>query len=184
MKVQTYSSIARIFHWVSAALMFAVVSIAWYMGVLARNDPSKGTWITVHKSIGITILFLTLLRIAHRMTNRAPDLPNGFSSLERLAAHSAHFLLYFTLFAMPLTGYLMSDLGGHPFNWFGLFQVPQLLTVDKASSSFFHNLHKIGQWVVYTVVTIHLLAVIKHVRNGDGIFERMWPNRPGHSQNR
>jgi cytochrome b561 len=159
--------------------MFTVIPIAWYMGTLARNDPSKGIWMTAHKSIGITILLLTLFRIAYRTKTSAPELPETFSPQDKIAAHAAHILLYFILLAMPITGYLMSVLGGHPVNWFGLFEIPPGLQIDKPSGDVFHLLHKVGQWVTYAVISIHLLAVAKHVKSGNGILERMWPGKLG-----
>lgn len=181
MKIQTYSPAARALHWTSAALMFTVIPIAWYMGTLARNDPSKSFWMTTHKSIGVTILLLTLFRISYRTKIKAPELPDTFSSQDKMAAHAAHFLLYFILLVMPISGYLMSALGGHPVNWFGLFEIPPVLPINKPSGNIFHILHNIGQWVVYAVIAIHLLAVAKHVKSGNGILERMWPGKLGRS---
>jgi cytochrome b561 len=182
MKIQTYSPVARAFHWSSAALMFTVIPIAWYMGTLDRNDPSKSFWMAAHKSIGVTILLLTLFRIAYRTKIKAPELPDTFSSQDKMVSHAAHIFLYFILLAMPISGYLMSILSGHPVNWFGLFEIPAGLSADKPIGDIFHILHKIGQWVVYAVIALHLLAVAKHVKSGNGILERMWPNKPGRSR--
>jgi cytochrome b561 len=74
---------------------------------------------------------------------------------------------------MPITGYLMSVLGGHAVNWFGLFKIPLVLGTDKAAGHIFGDLHAIGQWLVYAVIAVHLLAVAKHVKNRTGILERM-----------
>ena len=107
-----YSLLAQAFHWVSAALMFAVVPIAWYMTTLERTDPTREDWYSLHKSIGITILVLSVARVIWRQLDAPPSLSGFMRPVEAAAVHVAHGLLYVLLFAMPISGYLISAAGG------------------------------------------------------------------------
>jgi len=173
-----YSPLARTFHWVSAALMFAVVPIAWYMTTLERTDPSREDWYSLHKSIGITILVLSILRVIWSQLDHRPTLTGILQPLQAASAHVAHILLYVMLIAMPVSGYLMSAAGGHPVVIFGLFTIPPLVPVSHDLSRLGALLHDAGQWAVYGLVSLHVLATGYHtfVRR-DGILGRMLPWR-------
>ncbi len=175
-----YSPLAQAFHWVSAALMFAVVPIAWYMTTLDRTDPTREGWYNLHKSIGITILALSILRVIWRQLDTQPPLTGILRPLEVAAVHVAHVLLYVLLFAMPISGYLMSAAGGHPVVMFGLFDLPSLVPVNHDLAKVGRFLHGIGQWAVYGLVSLHVLATGFHtfVRR-DGLLGRMLPWRVG-----
>ncbi len=175
-----YSPLAQAFHWVSAALMFAVVPIAWYMTTLERTDPSREGWYSLHKSIGLTILALSILRVLWRQLDTPPTLTGILRPVQAAAAHVAHVLLYVMLFAMPVSGYLMSAAGGHPVVIFDLITVPPLVPVDHDLSKLGSRLHSIGQWAVYGLVGLHVLATGYHtfIRH-DGVLGRMVPWRVG-----
>lgn len=171
-----YSPLAQAFHWVSAALMFAVVPIAWYMTTLEKTDPTREGWYSLHKSIGLTILALSILRILWRQLDSPPALSGFLRPLEAAAVHVAHGLLYVLLFAMPVSGYLMSAAGGHPVVVFDLFTVPPLVPVDHDLARVGARLHAVGQWALYGLVALHVLATGFHtfIRR-DGLLRRMVP---------
>jgi len=80
-----------------------------------------------HKSVGITILALAILRLTWRWLNPTPALPETLKPYQRVLAHSTHALMYLLLFAMPLSGWIMSSARGFPVSWFGFFQLPDLV---------------------------------------------------------
>ncbi len=171
-----YTAAAQAFHWVSAALMFAVVPIAWYMTTLEKTDPTREGWYTLHKSIGITILVLSVLRVIWRHLSPPPSLPGDFKRLDAILVHTAHGLLYLLLFAMPISGYLISAAGGHPVVLFGVVPVPALVPVDRSLAHLGSLLHDAGQWALYGLVALHVLATLQHaVIKRDGILGRMLP---------
>ena len=176
-----YSMGAQAFHWISAALMFTVVPVAWYMTTLERTDPTREGWYTLHKSIGITILVLSILRVIWRHLSPPPALPGTINRRDAILVHAAHGLLYVLLFAMPISGYLISAAGGHPVVLFGVVPIPSLVPVDKALAHFGSQLHSVGQWALYGLVALHVLATLQHAFiKRDGVHRRMLPINAGH----
>ncbi len=126
-----YTRAAQALHWLSALLMLAILPIAWHMTMLARDNPQRETWYTVHKSIGLTILALSVARVIWRGSHPPPALPGTMMvRLERWTAQASHWALYIVLFAMPISGYMLSAGGGHPVSYFGLFELPALLPAN------------------------------------------------------
>jgi cytochrome b561 len=88
--------------------MFAVIPLGWHMTMLARNDPHRESWYTVHESIGLTILALAVLRLGWRWCYPPPPLPGTMATAERFVATLRHRLLHPVLLFMPVSGYLFS----------------------------------------------------------------------------
>jgi cytochrome b561 len=171
-----YNATAQSLHWVSALLMFIVIPLAWVMVAMPKDAPSRELFYTLHKSVGLTILVLVAYRLAWRATHPAPPSPRSLAQWERLAGRVSHWLLYVILVGMPASGYVMSAAGGHPVNYFGLFTVPGL-PKNMAVASAAHWLHVAsGQWAVYALIALHLLATVWHiVVRRDAVLARMLP---------
>jgi cytochrome b561 len=152
----------RILHWLTALCMFIVIPLAWYMTELDRHNPVREGWFNLHKSIGLTVLLLTLIRVLTRLSNAAPPLPERIPSIERTLARIGHGLLYVILFAMPISGYVNSYGGGHPVNWFWLFQVPTVIPADHSLGHVAGQIHGLLAWATYVLIAGHVLAVIYH----------------------
>jgi cytochrome b561 len=171
-----YTSVAQLLHWLTALLMFAVIPVGWHMMMLARGNPQREVWYTVHKSIGLTILALAILRLGWRWCYPPPALPGTMASVERFAATLSHWLLYAVLIFMPASGYLFSAAGNHPIVWFGLITVPVIVPQNPALASLGQALHLAGQWATYGLIILHVLGTTWHiVVRRDGILERMLP---------
>jgi cytochrome b561 len=138
--------------------MFAVIPVGRHMMMLTRGDPHRETWYTVHKSIGITILALAILRLGWRWFYPPPPLPGTMASVERFAATLSHWLLYAVLIFMPVSGYLFSAAGNHPIIWFGLITVPVIVSLNPALASLGQALHPAGQWATYGLIILHVLG--------------------------
>lgn len=163
-------------HWFTALLMLAVVLIGLMMTGMPRQAPEREIWFTIHKSIGIAIFGLVLLRLVVRSISRTPAYPATMGRLERGLASVVHVLLYVVLLAMPVSGYITSLAGGHGFDWFFLFKVPDFVPRDRVLSQLAGALHVAGQWAVYTLVAIHIFAACFHVVvRRERIFARMLP---------
>lgn len=117
-----YSALARALHWLLAVLIIAAIVIG------LAHDP-LGEIVSgvmgVHKSIGLTVLALSVLRLILRLTNRPPALPATMSAFQQRLTHGAHWFFYALMILVPLTGWIMSSAGTRPLNWFGLFDVPK-----------------------------------------------------------
>ncbi len=127
---QRYGIVAQTLHWVVVALLIVQVTL----GKIADELPlglEKLAVLARHKSFGITILGLAVIRLAWRWLNRPPPLPS-MPRWQHLAANLNHWALYALLFAMPLSGWMMSSASNYPVSWFGLVQLPDLIGSDRA----------------------------------------------------
>uniref|UniRef100_UPI003B3B1CC6 cytochrome b n=1 Tax=Sphingobium sp. TaxID=1912891 RepID=UPI003B3B1CC6 len=124
-----YTAIARALHWIIAALIVANLFIGFAHDAL----PKDWAVVPVHKSIGLTVLALTLVWIVWRLTHRAPPLPVAMPAWEKGAAHATHFLFYALMLVLPLSGWIMVSAGTRPLHWFFLFDVPKF-AVEKGDA--------------------------------------------------
>ncbi|MER2264090.1 cytochrome b [Methylobacterium oxalidis] len=169
-----YTAAQQALHWVTAALVLAVLPLAWVAESLAREAPSKGTLFVLHKSVGLTILAVVVVRIVWRMIHPAPPHPRTPPALT-LLGRANHVLLYAIFLIMPVSGYLLSALAGRDTPYFWLFTVPGL-DKNEALQPIFKQIHLVGQWAVYALVILHVLATAWHVAiRRDGLHERMLP---------
>ena len=157
-RTDRYTSGAIAFHWlIAAAILFNL-----WLGIWHDDLPKAWKVMPVHKAVGITVLVLSLARLAWRLTHRPPPLPIASPMWERTAAKGAHWLLYFLTIAVPLTGWMMVSAGTlRPLNWFGLFPIPYL-PIGKAAGSFGHEAHEILGYGLAALVVIHILAALRH----------------------
>ncbi len=168
-----YSGGAIAFHWTIALLVAFNVTIGFL------HDPIKAlaAWMPAHKAIGITILALTLGRLAWRLAHHPPPLPATVAPWERGIAHAAHWTFYGLLVLMPLTGWLMVSGTDkrRPLDWFGVFDIPYL-PVSNAAGEFGSNGHGILAWVMLALIVLHIAAALRHyLILRDSVLARMAP---------
>lgn len=169
-----YHPVAQALHWLTALLVAAVLPLAWVATSLPRDAASKGTLFVLHKSVGLTILAVVAIRILWRAYRPAPPEPAMPAALAVLGRIN-HWLLYAVFLIMPVSGYLLSALAGRATPYFWLFTVPGLEKNEGLQKSF-EAVHLAGQWAVYLLVALHVLATIWHVAiRRDGLHERMMP---------
>ena len=177
-----WGAIAQLFHWVIVLLIVAQFTLATLFDDLPAGA-KKLTLLSRHKSIGITILILALLRVLWRSANLTPALPGTLKPYERSLARLTHVLLYVLLFAVPLSGWTMSSARGFPVSWFGQFQLPDLVPKNKALYQALLTTHEVLAWSLGIVATVHLVAALKHhFMLKDDVLRRMLPfttNRQG-----
>lgn len=165
--------LARWLHWLMAIGLLATALIGWIADDLAstRDRYEAMVW---HKSIGLSLLGLLFLRLAWRMSNPTPQAPPGMPRWQRLAASTSHALLYLLMLWMPVTGWLAHSASGLPLRWFGWWRVPSLLEKDSGLKHLAEDLHQWGLWLLVALVTVHVLAALKHhFVNGDTVLVRM-----------
>lgn len=161
-------------HWIIAIAIIAMLCIGFYMVGLPRGLPFKSDLINFHKSLGITVFLLVLLRILARLAYRRPPLP-PMRTWQRAAASITQALLYVGMVAMPLTGYL-----GSSFNKFGTkfwgIALPQWGWDDKFMRQIFFGIHEYLAWIMAALVIVHFLGAMKHqLIDRDGLLRRMLP---------
>ncbi len=180
MATRRYTLTAQALHWVTAALMFAILPIAWVMVNMPREAAGRDGLYDLHKSLGLTVVALVLVRLLWRARHHAPDLERGMPRWERTAAFVSHWLLYLVLIGMPVSGYVLSAAGGNSVDYFGLFTLPGLPKNPALREAGLWLHVATGQWVVYTLIVLHVLATAWHVAvRRDGVLGRMLPAQRG-----
>ncbi len=168
---QRYSRPAIWLHWIVAALMLGNVGLGLY-GQIAPDDWARAV-IDTHKSVGITVLGLAVLRLSWRLSHTPPPLPPSFRPWERWAAHAAHAALYLMMFALPLTGWAHDSAWKagptHPILLFGIVPFPRIGVIAGLAApekEHWHDLlftaHKSAGFVLYALVALHIAAAFKH----------------------
>jgi cytochrome b561 len=170
-----YTALAQGFHWIIAALIVIQFTLAWTADDLPLGARKLGL-LARHKSVGMTVLMLAVLRLLWRLRNPAPALPPGMTSLERRLAHITHVAFYVLLFAMPLTGWMMSSAKNYSVSWFGWFTWPNLIGKNEAAFDFLRSTHDALSYALLSIAILHILAALKHhFWNKDDVLLRMLP---------
>lgn len=172
-----WGGLAKAFHWTIMLLILAQAAIGLTMVNLPRR-PSVFAVYDLHKSIGLTILALAILRLAWRAVDRRPaDVP-GMPSWQRRLAHATHVLLYVLIFAVPLSGWLFDSATGlRPLHWWGVVPMPSLTGgPDRSLADFTRALHHWMFWTMVVIVLGHVAAACKHhFIDNDDTLRRMLP---------
>jgi len=162
---------ARVLHWLMAALIVAML----FIGVTMVASVSQRPWlIDLHRPLGIAILLLAVVRLAHRLRHRPPPLPADLPRWQVRAAHASHWLLYALMLAMPLIGWAMLSAGGYPVAMIGRFQLPAIVPHDPVLYAWLRDAHGWLARLLFATVLLHLSAALFHawVRR-DGVFSSM-----------
>jgi len=171
---RAWGSLTKALHWIIVLLIINQWLIA------ERADDLKGleklqalAW---HKSFGITILMLAVIRLVWRLLNPVPDLTAETRPWERVLAKVSHVLLYALIFALPLTGWMMSSARNFPVSWFKLFQLPDLVAPSDALFHRMHDLHHLLFNVLVGVAVLHVAGALKHhFIDRNDVLKRMLP---------
>lgn len=173
-----YGIIAQSLHWLVAALVFVQFGLGLYAARLPVSL-ARLQWLSRHKSLGLAILALVLLRVAWRWLNPPPALPDSMPRWQRGAAATIHRLLYVLLVLAPLAGWMYASAAGLSVNWFGLFQVPDLLPKQFELSELLKAVHKGSVALLALLLLGHVAGALRHALVlRDGIMHRMLPWKP------
>ncbi len=176
--VERWGAVSQTFHWLIVLLILAIATVGLVMVDLPKTP--KYFWVyTLHKSLGITVLILAVLRLGWRLYAGAPPAVPGTPRWQERVASVTHWLLYALIFAMPLSGWLYDSSSGlRPFRWFGLFLVPKLSPPNPSLRELSHDTHETLFWVLVCLVALHAVAALHHhlVQN-DATLVRMLPQR-------
>ncbi len=174
-----YGFIVKLLHWSVALLILGLLSLGFYMHGL-ESDPFKFKLYGFHKSFGVMVLGLAGLRVFWRLINPPPPAIAAHPVWERILARIIRILLYFIIFAMPLSGWLMSSAGGHATGFFGLFELPAPFPKDKALFKLMKETHEILAFVTIGAVGLHMIGAFKHhFIDRDETLKRMTNRRLG-----
>ena len=169
---ERYTRIAIVFHWVIAAFVVANIAFAWTFKIW-DDRPWTQSVTNTHKTIGITVLGLALMRLLWRIAHRPPPLSPALPRWQAVAARTGHAALYFLIIAMPLSGWIYDSAWEYaadvPIDFFGLFEMPRIAWVadmpagpKKEVDELFHHVHEWLSYLLYVLLAAHLAGALKH----------------------
>lgn len=163
-----YSPVARFLHWTTAALVLFMIPVGFYIANV-ENGPFQDQIYDLHKSVGMLILPLVLIRLAYRLTHPPPPLPADIPMLQQAAAHANHWGLYAMLIAQPIIGWIGTSAYRAPVNFFWLFAWPPIWREDRKFSDFMFQVHGWIGIAITVFVAAHIAAALFHhfVRKDD-----------------
>lgn len=170
----TYGWIAIVLHWLVAVTVVGLFTLGLWMVDLSYYDPWYRSAPDIHKGIGILLFLVMLGRLVWRLVNPRPEPEPGMHRAERLLASAAHAGLYALLFAVMLTGYLISTADGRAIDVFGLFSVPATVHEIENQEDIAGEIHLALAITLVSIASIHALAALKHhFWNRDRTLKRM-----------
>jgi cytochrome b561 len=171
---ERWGSISIGLHWTIAVLVLVVQVPAGVIMVSADPGAVQNLFYNIHKTTGVLIFVLAVVRLAWRWSNPVPALPADLPPWQAGMARTTHVLLYVVLFAMPITGFLYTAMGGFPVPFFMLYDLARLVPENKPAAEVFKFAHLTLQWVLYVVVLLHVAGALQHhLIRKDGVLRRM-----------
>lgn len=171
-----YGSVAKFLHWLIAVLVLVLLALGFIMGSF-KNDAINDVLYMIHKSLGLSVLGLIIIRLLWRISNVRPSL-SSLPLWEQKSALINHLVLYLLLIVMPISGWIMSVAAGYPPVFFNLFEVPLPIEKNKLIADTAGEIHEFLAWCIIAFVTIHILAAFKHyLWDKDQVMQRMLPGR-------
>jgi len=190
-----YNNISIFLHWLIAVGIVFMFILGWFMDTVPKDAAKSSTfdlfnmglyvwelskevsprsfYFNLHKSVGISLFALIILRILWRLTHKPPALLDSMKTWEKKLATGAHHGLYFLMVATPLAGIIMSISSKYGIHWFGIKLVGGI--DNKASRELFYEFHEIFGLLILLILFFHIAGAFKHALvDKDGAIRRMW----------
>jgi cytochrome b561 len=166
-----FNFLARLLHWSMAVAILAMLFVGAAMVVSIRH---REQLLDLHRPLGLAILLLAIVRLANRLRNQPPPLPQDLPRIQKFAAEASHWLLYGLMLAMPLIGWAMLSAGGYPVTVFDGFNLPAIAPHSAVLYGFLRPLHGVLAYLLFFTILGHLGAALFHawVRR-DEVFGQM-----------
>lgn len=173
-KIKRYSVGSKLFHWLVALIVLTMLSVSFFLDELPGTI--KSTAIMFHKSFGLTILLLMILRSFWIIHRGKPTLPATVARWERYLSHAVQYSLYLFLFLMPICGWVMSVAANKTPVFFGFFNVPlPFIAPNKALSQWMFSAHETIAFIIIALLCLHVAGALKHYFiDRDKVLQRMW----------
>lgn len=172
---QAYGSVARLLHWLVAGMIVLQYVLA-KMAEAADEDGEKFRQLVLlanHKSVGISILTVAVLRLGWRLY-QSPPAPLPMPAWQRMASAFSHGTFYALLFIMPMTGWLMSSAANISVSWFNLIALPDFIGPNEELENLFAGVHETFAKILFLLAVVHVAAALKHTFiDKDGILRRI-----------
>jgi cytochrome b561 len=176
-QLERYGRVAIAFHWAIAVLIL----INWPLGNFAEAIEAGfgGNVVPVHKSIGLTVLALSIARLGWRLGHPPPPLPPSLPRWRARMAGAVHAGLYLLIIAVPIAGWLRTSPNAYPLKWFGLVELPKFpIEKGSAAAEAASTGHALLAWALLLLAAVHVAAALHHhFRMRDAVLRRMLPSR-------
>lgn len=177
-RTPAYAPLAVLLHWTLAVLIISMIALGWFM-MSIEDDPGSAWYFNLHKSIGLIIAGLVVLRLVWRLGHQPAPLPASIARWQISASAVGHSLLYAAMVAMPFFGIVGSMLSKKDLLFFGI-ALPHVFQANHDLAEIFFEAHSVTTWILVGLISLHALAGLKHlVIDKDGVFQRMWFSRQG-----
>ena len=172
-QVERYTTVARALHWTMAVLVLMSIPVGFVLLALPPGGV-QNTLFDLHRSVGVLLFVLVVIRLAWRLTHPPPPLPDDLPAWQRIASGTVHRLLYALLLIQPIIGWWGTSAFGAPINVFWLFELPPLVSKDEPAAKQILGVHDIIGIALSATIAIHISAALFHhfVRR-DQVLRRM-----------
>ncbi|WP_317203553.1 cytochrome b [Janthinobacterium sp.] len=168
-----YATPAVLLHWLLAVLIASMVGVGWYM-MSIEDEPGSDWYFNMHKSFGVLVFGLVVLRILWRATHRPVPLPASLPKWQVSLSLLTQWGLYAGMILMPVLGFLGASYSKSGVAFFGIL-LPSWAVPDHDTAELFFGLHSALAWVLVVLVAVHAVGGLKHLLvDKDGVFQRMW----------
>lgn len=168
-----YGMPAIVLHWMLALLIAFMAGLGWYMMTIERT-PSGPWYINLHKSVGLIVLVLVVLRVLWRGFHRPAPLPDTLPRWQVRLSSAVQWALYACMVLVPVTGFLGAEHQKSALAFFG-YALPRWFAVNRDVAELLFNIHSALVWVLVGLVALHAIAGVKHLFvDRDRVFQRMW----------
>jgi cytochrome b561 len=169
---RSFTVLQRVLHWLMAICILAMLFVG--VGMVSTIAPKYVPLLATHKTLGIAILVLVLIRIAVRLRSGTPPLPADLPPPMKLAALLSHYAFYALMIAMPLIGWAMLSAGGYPIVLLWGIHLPPIAPVSAALHALLWTAHQYLALAFFALILLHLAAALFHALiRRDGVFESM-----------
>jgi len=168
--MQKYGAQLRIIHWLMFICFSVLFTVGYFMTEFKQAEP--WSWYALHKSFGVLVLMLLLLRWFTRFTSQLPEPADYMQGTGEKVAKSVVHTLYLLMLLVPISGYLMSNLSGFSVEFFGL-ALPTVLAENTDIKDLSDDIHFYLAYIFLAVIGLHILSVIKHHVQGNNVLSRI-----------
>jgi len=170
-----WGTVSQLLHWL-VVLLIATIAVIGLVMTDMSNGPSKIKIYALHKSLGLTLLTLVVLRLLWRLYAGAPKPVEGTPHWQERIASLTHWALYALMFALPISGWVFNSSSGYPLQYFGLFNLPKIAPRGEDLAQLSHQVHEYGFWLLLALVVAHAgAAFYHHLFQHDDTLKRMLP---------
>ncbi|MEO3388554.1 cytochrome b [Mesorhizobium sp. CAU 1741] len=178
-RIVGYKPLHRAFHWLVALLVLATIPVGVTMVSEDISRSVQDALFIFHKNVGVVILLLMLARLAYRLVNPPPPLPDSVPRWQASVAHATHWLLYLLVFVMAISGYIRVVAGGFPLEVFDAIGVPRLAPRSDELAETAKGIHFYVRFALVVLILMHVGAALFHaIVKRDGVFSSMVTGRP------